>query len=126
MAIILRSFKVSQWHSDVAEQILSLIKLIYDNLPRLDIYEGLSQDGALQAALLNVYCDVLEFSLHILRFVKRHTIGASTNIPLSYMHLKYCSSTLQFNWHFVQERSWRSQTSHPTACERCSRNSGGG
>ena len=75
--LLLTRFKTSQWHSDVAEHILSMIQIISNALPRLDLYEQLKTDASLQAALLNVYSDVLDFSLRVLRFVKRNTLGNS-------------------------------------------------
>ena len=76
--LLLTTLKTSQWHSDVAEQILSMIQIISNALPRLDLYEQLKTDASLQDALLNVYSDVLDFSLRVLRFVKRNTLG---NLP---------------------------------------------
>ena len=73
--LLLMRFKTSQWHSDVAEQTLSMIQIIFDTLPRLDLYEQLKTDASLRAALLHIYSDVLDFSLCVIRFVKRNTLG---------------------------------------------------
>jgi len=52
-----------------------MIKTISDNLPRLSIYEKLNHDPALQTALLNIYSDVVEFSVRIFQYLKHPTIG---------------------------------------------------
>jgi hypothetical protein len=51
-----------------------MIQTISDNLPRLSIYEKLNHDPALQTALLNIYTDVVEFSVRIFQYLKHPTI----------------------------------------------------
>jgi tetratricopeptide (TPR) repeat protein len=48
-----------------------MIQTISDNIPRLDIYEKLGNETALQTALLHVYTDIVEFSLQVLRHIRR-------------------------------------------------------
>ena len=59
------------------EQILHIIETISDNLPRFEIYEKLNSDPALQIALLNIFTDVVEFTVRILQHLKRGTLGKS-------------------------------------------------
>ena len=47
-----------------------MIEIMKDTLPRLSLYEQLSHDAALQVSLLNVYTDILEYALQILRFIR--------------------------------------------------------
>lgn len=54
---------------------LDMIETISNGLPRLSIYERLNDDLALQTALVNIYAEVVEFSVCIFRYLKRHSIG---------------------------------------------------
>ncbi|KAF2189335.1 hypothetical protein K469DRAFT_748014 [Zopfia rhizophila CBS 207.26] len=55
--------QISKYHTLVVEQIVTMIQTISDSLPRFQIYEKLHPDPILQTALLNVFTDVVEFSL---------------------------------------------------------------
>jgi hypothetical protein len=55
--------------------ILRLIETISENLPRFDIYERLQSDHVLQIALLNIFTDVVEFSVLALKYFGRGTFG---------------------------------------------------
>ena len=63
--------QTSAWRSDVAKHIIDMIQTISGQLPRLAIYEKLMHhDITLQTALLDLYSEVLGFSIRILQFVK--------------------------------------------------------
>ena len=57
------------------EKVLNLIQKIAECLPRFEIYEILQEDAALQVALLNVFADVVEFSVRAAHFFQRGTLG---------------------------------------------------
>ncbi len=67
--------KVSRDHSNAAEQILRLIQTISDSFPRFEIYEKLGADPVLQASLLNIFTDVVEFSVLAAHFFKQRAVG---------------------------------------------------
>lgn len=46
-----------------------------ENLPRFDICEKLPSDHVLQIVLLNIFTDVVEFSVLALRYFGRGKIG---------------------------------------------------
>jgi len=55
-----------------------LIETISDNLPRFTIYERVKSDGILQTALLNVFTDVVGFSVLAVQYFARGTLGQSS------------------------------------------------
>ncbi|KAF8853289.1 hypothetical protein BDZ45DRAFT_81093 [Acephala macrosclerotiorum] len=63
--------KVSKDHAQAAEQVLNLIEVISENHPRFEIYGKLPPDPILQIALLNIFTDVVEFSVRAFRFFRR-------------------------------------------------------
>ena len=63
--------QVSGDHFHAAEQVLRLIRTISEALPRLEVYEKLGEEPALQFALLEVFTDVVEFSVRAVRYFKR-------------------------------------------------------
>lgn len=89
---VLRIFQFSEYHVLVAEQVLQMIEVMKDNLPRLEIYEKLSYDIALQTALLNVYTDIVEYSLQIFRFIRRRSSSASRFLCL----IRSCINASEF------------------------------
>ncbi|MCJ1411392.1 hypothetical protein MMC19_005481 [Ptychographa xylographoides] len=66
--------KVSNDDSEAVERILNIIQKIAECLPRFEIYENLQEDPVLQVALLNVFTDVVEFSVRAAHFFQRGTI----------------------------------------------------
>ncbi|CZR62960.1 uncharacterized protein PAC_12857 [Phialocephala subalpina] len=62
---------VSKDNAQAAEQILNLIEVISESHPRFEIYGKLPPDPILQIALLNIFTDVVEFSVRAYRFFSR-------------------------------------------------------
>lgn len=69
--------QISDCHADVAEQIENMIQLMFDNLPRLEIYQSLNDEPVLKTALLNIFSDVVDFCVRILRDLGRPKLGES-------------------------------------------------
>lgn len=67
--------QVSKDHAQAAEQVLNLIEVISENHPRFEIYGKLPPDPVLQIALLNIFTDVVEFSVLALQFFRRSALG---------------------------------------------------
>ncbi|PMD64205.1 uncharacterized protein K444DRAFT_506864, partial [Hyaloscypha bicolor E] len=67
--------KVSKDHAQAAEQILNLIEVISENHPRFEVYGKLPPSPILQTALLNIFTDVVEFSVRAFRFFRRSALG---------------------------------------------------
>ncbi|KAH8762769.1 hypothetical protein F5882DRAFT_415593 [Hyaloscypha sp. PMI_1271] len=63
--------KVSKDHAQAAEQILNLIEVISENHPRFEVYGKLPPNPILQTALLNIFTDIVEFSVRAFRFFRR-------------------------------------------------------
>ncbi len=59
------------------EQVSNLLESITESLPRLEVYEKLQSDSILQVALLNVFTDVVDFSVRAFQFFRRGTLGIS-------------------------------------------------
>jgi hypothetical protein len=51
-----------------AQQILDVIEIISDNLPRLDLYEQLHDNPHFKASLVNLFADITEFAVHAYHF----------------------------------------------------------
>ncbi|KAI9856968.1 MAG: hypothetical protein M1813_008684 [Trichoglossum hirsutum] len=66
--------QVSKDHYQAAEHILNLIRTISDSLPRFHIYEKLQPDPILQVALLNIFTDVVEFSVLAIQYFGRSVL----------------------------------------------------
>ena len=52
-----------------------MIQTISDAMPRLNIYEQLNDDSVLQTALINIYREVIEFSVSIFQYFNRRGLG---------------------------------------------------
>ena len=52
-----------------------MIEIISDNLPHLDIYLKLQPDPSLDVSLLNIFTDVVEFSVQALRYFGMRSIS---------------------------------------------------
>jgi len=63
--------QVSGDHFHAAEQVLRLIWTVSEALPRLEVYEKLGEEPILQLALLDIFTDIVEFSLRAVRYFKR-------------------------------------------------------
>lgn len=63
--------QVSGDHFHAAEQVLRLIRTISEALPRLEVYEKLGEEPILQLALLEIFTDIVEFSVRAVRYFKR-------------------------------------------------------
>ena len=59
------------------EQVSNLLESITESLPRLEVYEKLQSDNILQVALLNIFTDVVDFSIRAFRFFRQRTLGMS-------------------------------------------------
>jgi hypothetical protein len=59
----------------VVEQASNLIQITSEYLPRLEIYERLQSDPILQTALLNVFTDIVEFSVKAYHYFGRGPLG---------------------------------------------------
>ena len=66
--------KVSDDHAQAVEQTLNIIRKITECLPRFEIYEKLQGDAKLQVAFLNVFTDVVEFSVRACQFFRRKSL----------------------------------------------------
>jgi len=67
--------QVSKDHAQVAEQVLNLIEVISENNHRFEIYGKLPPDPILQIALLNIFTDVVEFSVRASQLFRGSTRG---------------------------------------------------
>jgi len=63
--------QVSGDHFHTAEQVLRLIQTVSEALPRLEVYEKLGEEPILQLALLEIFTDIVEFSVRAVRYFKR-------------------------------------------------------
>ena len=68
---------MSNDHSKATEQVSNLLESITESLPRLEVYEKLQSDSILQAALLNIFTDVVDFSVRAFHFFRQGTLGMS-------------------------------------------------
>lgn len=66
--------KISDDHSKATEQVFNLLQSITESLPRLEVYEKLQSDNILQIALLNIFTDVVDFSVRAFQFFRRGTL----------------------------------------------------
>ncbi|KAF6226640.1 hypothetical protein HO173_012470 [Letharia columbiana] len=66
--------KISDDHSKATEQVFNLLQSITESLPRLEVYEKLQSDNILQIALLNIFTDVVDFSVRAFQFFRRRTL----------------------------------------------------
>ena len=73
--LVERMSQVSKDHAQVAEQVLNLIEVISENHHRFEIYGKLPPDPILQIALLNIFTDVVEFSVRAFRLFRGSTRG---------------------------------------------------
>lgn len=55
-----------------------MIETISDNLPRIEIYLRLRPDPHLDVSLLNVFTDVVEFSVKAFQYFGLSSIGVSS------------------------------------------------
>jgi len=69
--------KISKGNSDTIEAVLEVIQTISDGLPRLEFYQKLQSDRILQTSLLNIFTDVVEFSVLVLRHLQQSTFSKS-------------------------------------------------
>ena len=63
------------------EQVSDLLESITESLPRIEVYERLQSENILQVALLNIFTDVVDFSVRALQFFHRGTLGMSQSQP---------------------------------------------
>ena len=63
--------QLSEYHSEVVEHITALVETISSGLARFSIYEELNDDPVLQAALINIYTCVIEFSSYVIQYLSR-------------------------------------------------------
>ncbi|KAM0805845.1 hypothetical protein BDR22DRAFT_188133 [Usnea florida] len=63
--------QVSNDYSKATEKIFNLLESITESLPRLEIYQKLQSDGILQIALLNIFTDVVDFSVRAIHFFQQ-------------------------------------------------------
>lgn len=66
---------MSKGHSEATETILEVIQTISEGLPRFELYEKLQMELALQVALLNIFTDIVDFSVSALKHFRRASIG---------------------------------------------------
>ncbi|MCJ1476865.1 hypothetical protein MMC13_005534 [Lambiella insularis] len=66
--------KISNDHAKATEEVVNLLELIIECLPRLEVYEKLQSERILQVALLHVFADVIEFSVRAFQFFRRGTL----------------------------------------------------
>ena len=52
-----------------------MISVMSETLPRFEIYRQLQADLSLQTALLNVFTDVVEFSVKVYDYFKQSSLG---------------------------------------------------
>ncbi len=69
--------QISNDHSKATEQVSNLLESITESLPRLEVYEKLQSDSILQVALLNIFTDVVDFSIRAFQFFRGRTLGVS-------------------------------------------------
>ena len=69
--------QISNDHSKATEQVSNLLESITESLPRLEVYEKLQSDNILQVALLNIFTDVVDFSVRAFQFFRQRTLGMS-------------------------------------------------
>jgi hypothetical protein len=67
--------QISKYHALVVEQTATMLQTISDSLPRFQIYEKLHQDPIVQVALLNVFTDIVNFSLQVSRYFEGSALG---------------------------------------------------
>lgn len=65
--------QVSNDHSKITEHVVNLLASLVESLPRLELYEKLQSNGILRAPLLNVFADVVDFSLRTYQFFHQRT-----------------------------------------------------
>jgi len=58
---------MSKDHSEATQTILEVIQIISEGLPRFDIYQKLKLEPELQVALLNIFTDIVDFSVQALQ-----------------------------------------------------------
>lgn len=79
------SNQISDDHAKATEQVSNLLESITESLPRLEVYEKLRLDSILQVALLNVFTDVVDFSVRAFQFFRRGTLGTFTVMAWEYL-----------------------------------------
>lgn len=67
--------QTSDYHKQVTDKVLDMIRIISDNLPRFELYEKLSSDAMLQTALLNVFTDIVSFCLTIFSHTRHRSLS---------------------------------------------------
>jgi len=66
---------MSKNHAQAAEDILTLIQTISENNPRFALYQSLPRSDILDAAFINIFADIVEFSVEATRFYRKGSIG---------------------------------------------------
>ena len=69
--------QISNDNSKATEQVSNLLESITESLPRLEVYEKLQSDNVLQVALLNIFTDVVDFSVRAFQFFRQGSLGMS-------------------------------------------------
>ena len=67
--------QVSDYHTQVTDQILDMLDMMSKNLPRFEIYEKLSDDHDLQTVLLDVFTSVVEYSVQVYDCLQTNVLG---------------------------------------------------
>ncbi|KAL9607584.1 MAG: hypothetical protein Q9167_007516, partial [Letrouitia subvulpina] len=73
---------ISNDHSRATGLVENLLESLTKCLPRFELYEKLQSDGLLQSALLNVFTDIVEFSVQASRFFRRGALRRLTHTVL--------------------------------------------
>lgn len=72
-------FQISNDHSKATEHVSNLLESIIESLPRLEVYEKLQSDKILQVTLLNIFIDVVDFSVRAIQIFRRETLVRFTH-----------------------------------------------
>lgn len=72
-------FQISNDHSKATEHVSNLLESIIESLPRLEVYEKLQSDKILQVTLLNIFIDVVDFSVRAIQIFRRETLVRLTH-----------------------------------------------
>ncbi|VUC20488.1 unnamed protein product [Clonostachys rosea] len=89
----------SNFHAQVDQQITTIIEIITESLPRLELYKKLESDKGLQIALLNIFTDIVEFCAVTYKYFKRGTLVRIGKLILTPLKAEFEKMCKRLKWH---------------------------
>ncbi|CAG9983333.1 unnamed protein product [Clonostachys byssicola] len=89
----------SNFHAQVTQQITTVINIITESLPRLELYKELQSDESLQIALFHIFTDIVEFCALTYKYFKRGTLVRIGKLILTPLKTEFERICKRLKWH---------------------------